>query len=101
MIGSRARDQAFARRCNAERLYDIARPGPAVHSRLMITRKSICISLTPEYDRFDAAQLTRGRCQTASETFRTGLRLLEGQAEPWATKCRTRRKQPARFGQGG
>ncbi|WP_156964171.1 type II toxin-antitoxin system ParD family antitoxin [Muricoccus aerilatus] len=66
----------------------------------MITRKSICISLTPEYDRFDAAQLTRGRYQAASRIFRAGLGLLEGQAEPWATKSGARRKQPARPEQG-
>jgi antitoxin ParD1/3/4 len=43
----------------------------------MAIRKSITISITPEQDRFVAAQITSGRYQTASEVFRAGLRLLE------------------------
>ena len=43
----------------------------------MANRKSITISITPEQDRFVAAQITSGRYQTVSEVFRAGLRLLE------------------------
>ena len=43
----------------------------------MVVRKSICISIAPELDRFVAAQVASGRYQTASEVFRAGLRVLE------------------------
>ncbi len=43
----------------------------------MASRKSITISITPEQDRFVAAQIASGRYQTVSEVFRAGLRLLE------------------------
>ena len=43
----------------------------------MVVRKSICISITPELDRFVAAQVASGHYQTASEVFRAGLRALE------------------------
>jgi antitoxin ParD1/3/4 len=43
----------------------------------MVVRKAICISITPELDRFVAAQVASGRYQTASEVFRAGLRSLE------------------------
>jgi antitoxin ParD1/3/4 len=43
----------------------------------MAVRKSICISITPELDRFIGAQVASGRYQTASEVFRAGLSLLE------------------------
>jgi antitoxin ParD1/3/4 len=36
----------------------------------------ISVSLTPELRRFIEAQVATGRCQTASEAIRAGLRLL-------------------------
>ena len=36
----------------------------------------LTVSLTPELRRFIEAQVTSGRCQTASEVVRAGLRLL-------------------------
>jgi antitoxin ParD1/3/4 len=47
------------------------------HIPTVPVRKSICVSVTPELERFVAAQLASGRYQTASEVFRAGLRLLE------------------------
>jgi antitoxin ParD1/3/4 len=67
----------------------------------MVVRKSICISITPELDRFVAAQVASGRYQTTSEVFRAGLRLLErdeGGASPWPrqTRRRARSAKPER-----
>ncbi len=58
-------------------LHDIVVRSPVWHIGAMPTRKSICISITPELDRFVAGQLASGRYQTASEVFRAGLRLLQ------------------------
>jgi antitoxin ParD1/3/4 len=54
----------------------------------MASRKSITISITPEQDRFVAAQIASGRYQTVSEVFRAGLRLLERE------ECSTPAQQP-------
>lgn len=42
-----------------------------------ILRTSLNVSLTPELERFITVRVASGRCQTASEVVRAGLRLLE------------------------
>lgn len=50
---------------------------PLSQLRLMTTRKTMNVSLTPELERFVAEKVASGRYRSASEVVRAALRLLE------------------------
>ncbi len=69
----------------------------------MASRKWITVSITPEQDRFVAAQIASGGYQTVSEIFRAGLGLLEREdgsrlaQQPVVTPPKRRRAQGERL----